>query len=108
MHLVAVDVLSVVECPPTVIFNGISLFNKDAGLKVLLNCEHRGIIVLGIEGFSLGNSTRTPIMECIADFSSLVSEEGDLCKLTVRHAREFIVNNGDSCQMMEFVLAKNI
>lgn len=107
MHLTNVDFFDLgLNELPTMIFNNVPLFDKISGLKLLSFCEQHSIIVLGIEGFRVDNGFRIPIMECIADFSSVIDNCSDLSKITVQLAQDFINANGEECQMIEFVLCR--
>jgi len=109
MELVAVNFENLpFKFPPPLVLNGVPLFDKESALELINLCEQYSVVILGIEGFYIKGITREPIMECIADFSSIIERRNESITSTTRAAKEFVNANWRQCQMMEFVFAKYI
>ncbi|MDR3715555.1 MAG: hypothetical protein P4L51_22320 [Puia sp.] len=49
--------------------SGIFLYSKENALQIIDECKKRNIVLLGIDGFYLGENTTEPSMENSVDFS---------------------------------------
>lgn len=81
------------------------LFNHSSSERLLELCEHVGVGVLGIEGFTLSDGGLRPDMDFIADFSALFTRH-DFEAESVRSARKFLsLAAGAPHLLFEFELA---
>ena len=100
--------LSITEVPvenlpiePTLMWNGIPLFDAADGVELIDYCWGNNIAVLGVEGFKIEGGRRVPKMDCIIDFSASLNEEG-FAKKSVEACRTIIESIDSSDVLMEF------
>ncbi|MBJ9978332.1 hypothetical protein IAE35_23165 [Pseudomonas sp. S75] len=99
---VSVESLPIV---PTLVWNGIPLFDVSDGLRLVDYCKRNGIAVLGVEGFKIKEGKRIPDMDCIVDFSASLNEM-DFAVRSVEMSQliiEGMIGNGI---FLEFVLVR--
>ncbi len=89
---------------PTRLWGSTPLFNLSDGRKLLNYCDKHDAAVLGIEGFKIIGDKRVPDLDCIADFSSLVTSGAEFPVCSRKAARHFIDSISNADIFLEFVL----
>ncbi|MBR8657336.1 hypothetical protein KDH83_28870 [Achromobacter sp. Marseille-Q0513] len=89
---------------PTRMWGDVPLFNLSDSHNMLNYCDENDVAVLGIEGFKIVGKKRIPDLECVADFSSLVTAGEGFPSLSRKSARNFLDSIQDLNVFLEFVL----
>lgn len=100
-------VVSSLPISPTKLWGDVPLFGLSDSLGLIKYCEANNIAVLGIEGFRINHTKRTPDMDYIVDFSELFSISGD--EFTVKSlkiSKSFIQGIKDADIYLEFLLVR--
>jgi len=98
------DLLRESALRPTVRSGGVPLFDFADSQCLLRLCEHLGVGILGVEGFTLSNGDLCPDIDYIGDFSVLIDRE-DFEVESVRSARNFLQLAEEAPQLLfEYVL----
>ncbi|WP_152625118.1 hypothetical protein [Xanthomonas albilineans] len=99
--------VGMLDVTPSNFFNGTELFDVDRSKNVIDACELLDVSILGMEGFRISGNNRIPDMDCIVDFSPLLSKFGsNFPDFSRKSAREFIESIYDNEILIEFVLVK--
>ena len=62
-----------------------------AALDFLSACQENDIAVVGIEGFTDAGGKKTPVLDCIADYSTTTADTWlDFCRLCNEASRKFL------------------
>ena len=88
---------------PTLRWRNADLFSPADAAEMLDRCEKRGVTVLGIEGFRIGNDQRVPDPTAIADYSAL-AQARDRSRRSIDAARKFISSFAQTDLLFEFEL----
>ncbi|WP_287881319.1 hypothetical protein [Aquitalea sp.] len=92
---------------PTRWIGNVPLFNQDDCMRLISYCEKNDFGILGVEGFNVTGSSRTPNMEAIIDFSELMKlDKIHFKEKSASIARDFVSNFDDSSVEFEFVLIR--
>lgn len=90
---------------PTLIWEGVPLFDIADGIGLVEYCEKNDIAVLGMEGFEIRGDQRIPDMDCIVDFSASLSDECFLAK-SLAAIKRILSGLPSHSLFLEFVLVK--
>jgi hypothetical protein len=88
---------------PTLRWRNADLFSPADAAEMLDGCEKRGVTVLGIEGFRIGNDRCFPDPTAIADYSTL-AQARDRSRRSIDAARKFIRSFAQRDMLFEFEL----
>ncbi|MGF6362616.1 MULTISPECIES: hypothetical protein [Pseudomonas] len=90
---------------PTLMWEGIPLFDVSDAIRLIEYCEGNDIAVLGIEGFRIAGDKRVPDMDCIVGFSASINEDGFVGK-SLEVSKRIIKEVDDLETLLEFLLVK--
>lgn len=90
---------------PTLMWEGVPLFDILDAIRLIEYCEGNDIAVLGIEGFRIKGDKRVPDMECIVDFSASINEDGFVGK-SLETSKRIIKEIDDLKILLEFLLVR--
>jgi hypothetical protein len=99
------DILISSGLRPTARSAGVPLFDSKSSELLFIICEHIGVGVLGIEGFTIVAGGRRPEMDYIADFSNLLSGDNFVIE-SIKMARKFLQLASKKQLLFEYVLAE--
>lgn len=95
----------VLPVSPTLMWEGVPLFDVLDAIRLIEYCEGNDIAVLGIEGFRIKGDKRVSDMECIVDFSASINEDGFVGK-SLEASKRIIKEIDDLKILLEFLLVR--
>lgn len=90
---------------PTLMWEGVPLFDISDGIGLVEYCEKNDIAVLGIEGFEIRGDQRIPDMDCIVDFSASLNDKYFFTK-SLEASKRILSGLPNGSVFLEFVLVK--